>query len=360
MCGRIDQTRALRNADAVFRGRVTARRPPAGRDEQRIDLRFEVDAVYKGTVYHDQVVGAPKDSAGCGLNPEVGTTWIVFAVDGVEGDGDDAVSRLVTTLCSGNLPTRSAPAVLGQSRAPGVDGASDREEKSTQVDRRLTRGLAIGGLRTAVRGRGGRDGPRRALATGPTPGQRATAGGSDGGAADGHDRPRRAWGPEGNRPPRRVPTAADDPALTKSADVIFTGEIVHNQTAKLGREREYTFRVAKVFKGAAVLRATGGHRQPQQRSVGHRGPGKLPGAGQLPDSGETEGPVTRLISNGCSGTRLVTEAAAVPQLTRTGSGTGPRIVAQHHVAVHQQAADRRRRRVHRGRDRDQPPVGSTP
>ena len=29
-------------------------------------------------------------------------------------------------------------------------------------------------------------------------------------------------------------------------------------------------------------------------------------------SGETEGPVTRLVSNGCSGTRLVTEADAVP------------------------------------------------
>ena len=29
-------------------------------------------------------------------------------------------------------------------------------------------------------------------------------------------------------------------------------------------------------------------------------------------SGETAGPVTRLISNGCSGTRLVTEDAAVP------------------------------------------------
>ena len=43
----------------------------------------------------------------------------------------------------------------------------------------------------------------------------------------------------------------DDPELTKSADVIFTGEIVGNQTAKFGREREYTFRVAKVFKGAA-------------------------------------------------------------------------------------------------------------
>ncbi len=144
-CRGTSTSRAVRDADAVFRGRVTAKESAGKRDEQRMDLRFEVDAVYKGTVYRDQVVASPKDSAGCGLNPESGTTWIIFAVEGVEGAGDDAVSRLVTTLCSGNLPTASAPAVLGEPRGP-LDGASDRDEKSTQVDRRLTRGLAIGGI----------------------------------------------------------------------------------------------------------------------------------------------------------------------------------------------------------------------
>lgn len=144
-CRGMSTARAVRDADAIFRGRVTAKESAGKRDEQRIDLRFEVDAVYKGTVYRDQVVASPKDSAGCGLNPETGTNWIIFAVEGVEGAGDDAVSRLVTTLCSGNLPTASAPAVLGEPRRP-LDGASDRDEKSTQVDRRLTRGLAIGGI----------------------------------------------------------------------------------------------------------------------------------------------------------------------------------------------------------------------
>ena len=144
-CAGISTSRAVRNADAVFRGQVTAKESVGRRDEQRIDLRFEVDAVYKGTVYHDQVVASPRDSAACGLDPETGTTWIIFAVEGVEGSGNDAVSRLVTTLCSGNLPTASAPAVLGEPRGP-LEGASDREEKSTQADRRITRGLAIGGI----------------------------------------------------------------------------------------------------------------------------------------------------------------------------------------------------------------------
>jgi hypothetical protein len=150
-CAGISTTRALRNADAVFRGRVTGKESVGWRDERRIDLRFDVDAVYKGTVYRDQVVASPIDSAACGLNPEAGTTWIIFAVEGIEGAGDDAVSRLITTLCSGNLPTASAPAVLGASRVP-LDGASDRDEKSTDADRRLTRALAIGGLGLLVVG----------------------------------------------------------------------------------------------------------------------------------------------------------------------------------------------------------------
>ena len=144
-CAGISTGRALRNADAVFRGRVTAKEPVGRRGEQRIDLRFEVDAVYKGTVYREQVVASPRDSAACGLDPRPGTTWIIFAVEGVEGSGDDAVSRLVTTLCSGDLPTANAPAVLGEPRGP-LGGASDRQEKSIQADRRITRGLAIGGI----------------------------------------------------------------------------------------------------------------------------------------------------------------------------------------------------------------------
>jgi len=75
----------------------------------------------------------------------VGTTWVIFATQGIEGTGNDAVQRLVTTLCSGNVPSGSAPAVLGEARPP-LDGASDREERSINADKALTRGLAIGGM----------------------------------------------------------------------------------------------------------------------------------------------------------------------------------------------------------------------
>ncbi len=112
---------------------------------------------------------------------------------------------------------------------------------------------------------------------------------------------------------------ADDPALTASADVIFTGEIVRDQTAKLGREREYTFRVAKVYKGAAYseqLVATDN----SSESLAIKGPGTFLVLANF-NSGETSGPVTRLVTNGCSGTRLITGDAAVP--SALGPGQDP-------------------------------------
>ena len=144
-CATISTIRAAQDADAVFRGTVrTLREVGRGRDA-RTDIRFAVDSVYKGAVYQDQVVASSQDEAACGLTPGLNTTWIIFAVDSIEGEGDEAVARLVTTLCSGNLPTGSAPSVLGFPREP-LPGSSDREERATWTDRRLTRGFAIAGI----------------------------------------------------------------------------------------------------------------------------------------------------------------------------------------------------------------------
>lgn len=144
-CPPISPGRAARQADAIFRGTVTAVREVGRGKEARTDLRFAVDAVYKGSVYADQVVATPPDAAACGITPEVGTTWLIFSVQGVEGRGDDAVARLVTDTCRGNLSTLNPPRVLGTPRQP-LPGPSDREERATGTDRTLTRGLAIGGI----------------------------------------------------------------------------------------------------------------------------------------------------------------------------------------------------------------------
>jgi hypothetical protein len=144
-CAGISTNRALREADAVFRGTVASKEQVGRAASARIDIRFTVDRVYKGIVYRDQVVASSRDSAACGLDPEIGSTWVIFATEGIEGDGDQAVSRLITTLCSGNLPTGIAPPALRNPRPP-LDGASDREERSTNTDRILTRGLAVAGI----------------------------------------------------------------------------------------------------------------------------------------------------------------------------------------------------------------------
>jgi hypothetical protein len=144
-CAGISTSRSLRQSSAVFRGTVVDKESVGRGEDARTDIRFQVDAVYKGTVFREQVVASPKDSEACGLDPKVGSTWVIFATDGIEGTGDDAVQRLITTLCNGNVPSGNVPSILGRGRPP-LEGASDREEQSLSTDQALSRGLAIGGI----------------------------------------------------------------------------------------------------------------------------------------------------------------------------------------------------------------------
>ncbi len=144
-CTPITPSRAARQADAIFRGTVTDLRKVGRGEDARTDIRFEVDVVYKGSVYREQVVASPRDGAACGLAPALGSTWVIFAIEGIQGSGDEAVLRLVTDTCRGNLPAGSPPAGLGRPYEP-LPGASDREERANEADRALSRGLAIGGI----------------------------------------------------------------------------------------------------------------------------------------------------------------------------------------------------------------------
>jgi len=148
-CAGISTRRAIREADAVFRGTVTDTDDVGRRGDARTDVRFRVDTVWKGSVHADQVVATPRVSARCGLEPEVGSTWVVFALDSVEGRGDEAVARLTTTLCSGNVASGTAPPLLGPGRAP-LTGSSDRDERAIRADRVLSRWLTAGGVAGAV------------------------------------------------------------------------------------------------------------------------------------------------------------------------------------------------------------------
>ena len=144
-CLGISTRRAAEQAEAVFLGTVTKVEQSRVGGERASELRFDVSRVYKGTVYADQLITTPADSAGCGLTPDVGSTWVIFANGVIQGEGKSAKLRLTTTLCSGNLSATSPPRVLGRATQP-LPGASDRTERAETTDARLTRGLVIGGV----------------------------------------------------------------------------------------------------------------------------------------------------------------------------------------------------------------------
>ena len=144
-CRGISTRRALAESDAAFVGTVQRVDELERAGERRVDIRFRVDRVFKGTVYAEQVVASAPDAAGCGLVPEPGSSWVIFAAEAVEGRAFDPLLRLRTTVCSGNLSAATPPTLLGAGSQPRP-GASDREEQATDTDQALTRGLVIAGV----------------------------------------------------------------------------------------------------------------------------------------------------------------------------------------------------------------------
>ncbi len=144
-CAPVTTHAAYDTADAVFRGTVSERSRASRGDNARVALRFDVARVFKGRVFSEQVVMTAPDSAGCGIEAEIGTAWVIFAQESVDGSGDRLVTRLSTDSCSGNLAGVATPAVLGRGTFP-LPGASDTEEKTIQADVRVDRALTIVGL----------------------------------------------------------------------------------------------------------------------------------------------------------------------------------------------------------------------
>ena len=144
-CAPVTTRDALDGADAVFRGTVSERDRVGRGADARIELRFDVSRVFKGRVFSEQVVGTATDSAACGIEAEVGSQWVIFAKESVDGSGDRLVTRMSTDSCSGNLPGVSSPALLGRGQFPRP-GASDTEEKTIQADVRVDRALKIAGI----------------------------------------------------------------------------------------------------------------------------------------------------------------------------------------------------------------------
>ena len=96
--------------------------------------------------------------------------------------------------------------------------------------------------------------------------------------------------------------AEDDPRLIELADVVFTGEIIDDRTVQLGTQREVTFRVDRVYKGAAYTEQIVTSDTNNSETLTVTGPGPILVQARYRAEGTT-GPDVKLTANGCSGTR---------------------------------------------------------
>ena len=92
---------SLKNADAVFSGKVIARYDPKARarlhsSADAIIWTFAVDSVSKGKVARQQKVTSPRLSASCGVNFRLNAQYKVYA--------RRVSNSLQTHLCSGTRP----------------------------------------------------------------------------------------------------------------------------------------------------------------------------------------------------------------------------------------------------------------
>ena len=110
--------------------------------------------------------------------------------------------------------------------------------------------------------------------------------------------------------------AADDPQLVALADVVFSGEILEDRIIQLGTQREVTFRVDRVYKGAAYAEQIVTSDTTFSETLTISGPGPILVQAKYPVPGTT-GPVVKLTANACSGTR---QGIAPPSL---GPGVPP-------------------------------------
>jgi hypothetical protein len=94
----------------------------------------------------------------------------------------------------------------------------------------------------------------------------------------------------------------DDPRLVELADVVFTGEIIDDRTIQLGTQREVTFRVDRVYKGAAYAEQIVTSDTNNSETLTVAGPGPILVQARYRVEGTT-GPDVKVTANGCSGTR---------------------------------------------------------
>lgn len=144
-CARRNLAEALDRSDVVFFGRVQRSDAVSRPRPAHVELVLEVDRVYKGSAYREQVVISPPTGGACGIDPEPGTRVVIFATQPSRTDGSLGPADLITDSCNANLTTVSVPAALGRGYDPFA-GSSDEVDRALRVDQSLTTALTIAGV----------------------------------------------------------------------------------------------------------------------------------------------------------------------------------------------------------------------
>ena len=230
----------------MFRGTVTeACARWAGAKDARTDIRFTVDAVYKGRVY--QRSGGRVATGPGGLRSDPGVEHDLDHLRGRQhrGRGRRGGRAADHHICAaGTCPPGALPRVLGLPRDP-LPGSSDREERATgdgphgsPAAWRSPASPLLFVTAVAVRR------PGRALASGPKA--------CEASAARSAARRARSWSSprSGRSRPVRTHAPAPRPPTSRyvsSADVIFTGRIDDDRSDQ--QTRTITFAVERSLQG---------------------------------------------------------------------------------------------------------------
>jgi hypothetical protein len=131
-CAAGDDRWAFDRSDAVFAGDLlgTDLEGPLRSSADPEVFRFEVTAVYKGEVAREQEIVTEESGASCGLEAEVGGTYLVFASrrGGMVDPGD---GQYYAGLCGGTRTVDAAPVPFDEQALPAPpppvedDGGSD-------------------------------------------------------------------------------------------------------------------------------------------------------------------------------------------------------------------------------------------
>lgn len=143
-CKPISRDEAAESADVIMYGTVRSIDRISDTDPIEYQITLDVESVYKGLAYTEQLVQTPDPGSGCGLAPEPGVNVVIFATERDHAD-DGHSYELLSTTCDGNVVTNTPPRELGHAYPP-QPGSSADVGSAERMDASIVRAMVTIGL----------------------------------------------------------------------------------------------------------------------------------------------------------------------------------------------------------------------